>query len=550
MNNKNKKGYQKVYLNGNCVIDFTKQTIDENKVASGNMFFNKEGKLVEGKDDSLVILQGQEYSYWDNKTPLYHKLGINIPQLTDLSYYYSSNIYKGFPCANYFVLSDQLSSVYSFNGWSYIGGFYLPSQKTTSTNIYSSLAEMVVSSSRSPDLQIYCEDDLSQYIPDTVNRHFVFNCSEIKRTTDDLFDYVIADNKAYILNINYAKLADNVTYIEGKSGYKFSFPDTIENKPVVSLNGYIFSESAPWAASSAGYFTGQFTEIVLPEQLELLGAGCFSNMSSAGDTGIKIKLPATLKSIFGTNEDTTSSNIFCGSYIDLTPNIIDGTFYIPDTLEYCTIGTIRGLLEAGGSAIPSESIYFAKTTNPYAIYIGDRYNSTPNITIEEGCELIGRVPSEVTSINLPSTLKSLPNFQHKSSLTSLTFASSMSHITVIPENFCYYASNLAAIELPEGITRVERCAFQYASKLLDITLPSTLTYIGYDGFYDAWNTTAASKTVRVKAKTPPTLHNTDALTYRANNLNKIIVPKGCLDTYKKASVWSTWASKMEESTEW
>ena len=85
--NKNNKSYQKVYFNGDCIVDFTQQTVNENNVASGNMFFDTEGNLIEGKDDSLLVLNGYvDYSYWDTKGCDYNKLGLRLAQVDCLTY--------------------------------------------------------------------------------------------------------------------------------------------------------------------------------------------------------------------------------------------------------------------------------------------------------------------------------------------------------------------------------------------------------------------------------------------------------------------------------
>ena len=80
MNNKKKKNYKKIYLNGNCIVDFTQQTVNENNVASGNMFFDAEGNLIEGEDDSSLLLGGM-FGSIDYSNPC-SKDYLNIPAFT------------------------------------------------------------------------------------------------------------------------------------------------------------------------------------------------------------------------------------------------------------------------------------------------------------------------------------------------------------------------------------------------------------------------------------------------------------------------------------
>jgi DNA-directed RNA polymerase subunit RPC12/RpoP len=111
-------------------------------------------------------------------------------------------------------------------------------------------------------------------------------------------------------------------------------------------------------------------------------------------------------------------------------------------------------------------------------------------------------------------------------------------------------NSVTDIIIPEGIETICKNAFSYCKSLKNITLPSTLTYIDYDAFYEGYGTSNLGKVIKIKAKIPPRLYNYSSLVYNINNLSKLIVPKGCLDAYKKASNWSAFASKMEESTEW
>jgi hypothetical protein len=157
------------------------------------------------------------------------------------------------------------------------------------------------------------------------------------------------------------------------------------------------------------------------------------------------------------------------------------------------------------------------------------------------------------SIQMPSTISSLPSscLCYKNSLTNISFAETIA-TTEIPSSFCTNSSNTAFTDLiiPEGIETIGRNAFAYCKSLKNITLPSTLTYINYDAFYEGYGANNLNKVFKIKAKEPPRLYNSSVLANTSTNISKIIVPKDCLDKYKKASNWSSYASKMEESTEW
>lgn len=551
--------YKKVYLNGECIIDFTKQTVNEDNVASGNIFFDTEGKLIEGKDDSLAILSGYAggYEYWNNKSPNFNKLGLRLLQVDQLTPYFSSGLYYGFPGANYWVLSDCLSSIYDLttdsNYLDSIGGLYLPHQKNASPELYQKITSYAYNNSGRSHVMIYCEDDISEYIPDNIKYCFVFNCSKIKTTEDQLFDYVISNNKVYILNINHIKLNEHAIYDENTNGYNFKFPDIIDNKPVISINGFTFGYNCNcYRNNDSTAFNGSFNKIDLPANLEILGGGCFSSMLHSGSNGLKIYLPSSLKVLLGSNrtESYSPSNSFSYGTFDLSSNIVNGNIIMPD-LDYAATGTLYSIFQNGiYYNLPENTTYIATPTNQYAYYANVNSESS-NLVIEEGCKYIITTPSSISAITLPSTLKALPDLSYKSSLTNITFADGLS-VTEIPSSFCYYSSNSAftSIVIPEGITTINSEAFAYCKYLNNITLPSTLKTIGSLGFYEGYGVSNLNKVIQVKATTPPTLYNTSSLRSNNDNIAKIIVPQGTLDTYKKASVWSSFASKMEESTEW
>jgi hypothetical protein len=52
----NKKRYQKIFVNDECVVDFTEQNVNAFNVASGNLFFDTNGKLQEGRDPSALMM--------------------------------------------------------------------------------------------------------------------------------------------------------------------------------------------------------------------------------------------------------------------------------------------------------------------------------------------------------------------------------------------------------------------------------------------------------------------------------------------------------------
>jgi hypothetical protein len=105
---------------------------------------------------------------------------------------------------------------------------------------------------------------------------------------------------------------------------------------------------------------------------------------------------------------------------------------------------------------------------------------------------------------------------------------------------------LKKIILPNGLRVLQRGLFYDCTNLTDITIPSTVTAINYESL--ACGTTTNKKTIKLLCENPPVLESTWCLG-GINTIEKIIIPKGTLDTYKSASNWTAYANKFEEATE-
>ena len=84
-------------------------------------------------------------------------------------------------------------------------------------------------------------------------------------------------------------------------------------------------------------------------------------------------------------------------------------------------------------------------------------------------------------------------------------------------------------------------AFYYCYSLASITIPEGVTGIGAHAF----NACYGMAEYHLLPTTPPTLYNTNAFNGIPSDCI-IYVPKGCLEAYKTATNWATYASKMQE----
>ena len=143
------------------------------------------------------------------------------------------------------------------------------------------------------------------------------------------------------------------------------------------------------------------------------------------------------------------------------------------------------------------------------------------------------IPSNVTSIGMSA-------FQYCYSLSSVTIPSSVTSIGAIAFYNCY---SLSSITIPSNVTSIGTNAFQYCYSLSSVTIPSNVTSIGTNAF----NSCSGVGEYVLKPETPPTLSNVNTFSGIPSDC-VIRVPSGKLTNYQTANIWSTWASKMVEST--
>lgn len=107
------------------------------------------------------------------------------------------------------------------------------------------------------------------------------------------------------------------------------------------------------------------------------------------------------------------------------------------------------------------------------------------------------------------------------------------------DGYAFSKCNLiSSITIPDNITTINRRAFQNCSGLTNVTIGDGVIEIGYGVF--AYCTSLTS--ITVNATTPPTLGG--AVFNNTNNC-PIYVPTESVETYKTASGWSDYASRIQ-----
>ena len=152
--------------------------------------------------------------------------------------------------------------------------------------------------------------------------------------------------------------------------------------------------------------------------------------------------------------------------------------------------------------------------------------------------------TKLSSIEIPNSVISIGNraFNNCRSATNITIGNSVTTIG----NYAFSGAdnvNNTSVVIPSSVTTIGEGAFYGWSYLASVIIPSSVTYIGDSAFAYCRRLTS----ITVEAETPPTLqtkYETNEAFYFTNDC-PIYVPAASVDTYKAASGWSTYASRIQ-----
>lgn len=257
-------------------------------------------------------------------------------------------------------------------------------------------------------------------------------------------------------------------------------------------------------------------ELTIPNTVTTLANGCFSGYKAITSVIIPDNVTTINGQVFGDCTNITTINIGSG-----ITSIGSKAFYHCTGLTSFIINASTPPTLTNADAfdqtnncpiyVPAESVDTYKAASRWSTYasrifaIGDAITFTPT----NGDPAISVKNYELTSANyvqstdVPSTIK----------------------------------NGAGSLEICEGVTRIGTFAFQNGSSLTSVTLPSTLTRIDEAALMGCSSLTG----ITVNATTPPTLAG--AAFSNTNNC-PIYVPAASVDTYKAASGWSTYASRI------
>lgn len=98
--------------------------------------------------------------------------------------------------------------------------------------------------------------------------------------------------------------------------------------------------------------------------------------------------------------------------------------------------------------------------------------------------------------------------------------------------------NIVSVEIGDCVTSIYNTFFA-CTKLTSVTIPNSVTSIENYAFYGCSSLTS----ITVEATTPPTIDDSGVFT--STNDCPIYVPAESVDTYKSATNWSSYASRIQ-----
>ena len=192
----------------------------------------------------------------------------------------------------------------------------------------------------------------------------------------------------------------------------------------------------------------------------------------------------------------------------------------------------------------------------------------PDSVTSIGGEVFNNCKS-LTSVTMPDSITSIGNsaFNYCGALTSISIPRSVITIGDYAFSSCYRLTSIgpvgsgASVEIPSGVTQISSLVFSYCYALTSVTIPNSVTSIGQMAFtycdnitsvtipdsvtsisYGAFQDCSRLRSITVNATTPPTLSSS---AFSNTNNCPIYVPSGSVDTYKAASGWSDYSSRIQ-----
>ena len=345
--------------------------------------------------------------------------------------------------------------------------------------------------------------------------------------TSQGWNWTLADAKAQVTAMGNCDIGQMYVTDDGKTRVYISLVDSARLSPYLGIcpNGTVVVDWGDNTATST--LTGTSLSTVVRAQ---------HTYATAGDYVITLTVSSGSFAIYGnssygtylltrTNDNITSQKCYQNAIkkVELGANVLLADF----ALSYCYSLTS---ITIPSSVTAISSYAFAYCSNLTSIIIPNSVTDTGNYTFYY-CYSLARViiSSSVTRIGANA-------FNRCHSLASIIIPNNVTDISLNAFDYCY---SLASITIPSNVTSIWSATFRNCYSLTSVMIPNSVTTIGAYAFSNCY----CVAEYHLLSTTPPTLANTNAFTGILADC-KIYVPSASLNTYKRATNWSTYASKM------
>ncbi len=322
-------------------------------------------------------------------------------------------------------------------------------------------------------------------IPDTINGIAVTEIGEgAFKANETITNVVIPDSVTHIYPTAFSncklletvKLSANLTAIGYEAFYR-----------CLNLTEITIPETCLQIGSSAFAKCEALTSVVIPEGCIALYDEVFAYCTALSeitlpDTLMQIGYDAFYDTAYFNDEANWDNNVlYIGKYIVNADYALTGSYTVKDGTRLIADSSFSSCNKLTEIIFPESLLYI----NGYAFF---SCSGLENVVFNDGLLTIGDRAfiscSALDNVIIPSSVTTLMEyaFESCSSLKNLTFAEGFS--AKIGAGAFQLCEALETLVIPEGVKVIEMNAFARCRGLTSITLPTTLTTINKDAFYD------------------------------------------------------------------
>ncbi len=274
-------------------------------------------------------------------------------------------------------------------------------------------------------------------------------CEDVELTDNKYFTFALLNDGGYSIGANSALKSSSLNGVK--------LPAAYNEQSVVSV-------------AVDGFDGCQFTKLIVPEGIKILGESCFGNC----DKLTSVSLPDSL------TEVSAGAFKYCASlkYIvipDSVENIGIETFIGCSVLESLTIPFVgdRKDVVVTDPDIYSFGYVFGTVEYEKSYYVSQHYKYNKSYR-----DNVFYLPLSLKYVTVTSGEIFSYAFEGCVSLKKIDIPQ---NITQIGE-YAFYASGIETFKIPSTVIKIEDYSFSYCNNLISVTIPNSVINIGYEVF--------------------------------------------------------------------